>query len=69
MKCIVTAGEGFIGHWLCIELEKRGHTVISLDNNIRGGGASIQFGGGHISIGHYHSDALDSVGRKLCYGC
>jgi len=36
MKCIVTGGAGFIGSNLALELEKRGHEVVVVDNFFTG---------------------------------
>ncbi len=36
MKCLVTGGAGFIGSNLALELEKRGHDVIIVDNFLTG---------------------------------
>lgn len=36
MRCLVTGGAGFIGSNLALELEKRGHEVIVIDNFLTG---------------------------------
>ena len=36
MKCLVTGGAGFIGSNLALELEKRGHDVVIIDNLLTG---------------------------------
>lgn len=36
MKCLVTGGAGFIGSNLAIELEKKGHKVVIIDNLLSG---------------------------------
>ena len=36
MRCLVTGGAGFIGSNLALELEKKGHEVIVVDNMLTG---------------------------------
>ncbi|MBR9705858.1 NAD-dependent epimerase/dehydratase family protein, partial [Candidatus Pacearchaeota archaeon] len=51
MKCLVTGGAGFIGSNLALELEKRGHDVIVVDNLLTGNKENLKdFKGNFLNL-------------------
>lgn len=51
MKCLVTGGAGFIGSNLALELEKKGHEVVVVDNLLSGNKNNLkEFNGKFVEI-------------------